>query len=190
MQYVGKLSLILILILSCKANSEYVAPIRQCPYLGYLLTISNSFSCHHDTSSNGRLQCVALGPQAPDFCQQRYDRICSLDIRHRKSSRNSEYFPDQPLMYERFRKEKIVEVKIHRLRNTLGTGTFQNGAWNARHAGCYCDVSRWHRIGTDTPTASFLDNMHRPPTNTQNSQRLNQEASPSSTQLTVTENCS
>ena len=32
--------------------------------------------------------------------------------RHCKSFRNSEYFPDQPLMYERFRKEKIVEAKV------------------------------------------------------------------------------
>ena len=30
---------------------------------------------------------------------------------HCKSSRNSEYFPDQPLMYERFRKEKIEEAR-------------------------------------------------------------------------------
>ena len=74
-----------------------------------------------------------------------------------KSSRNSEYFPDQPLMYKRFRKEKIVEVKIHRLRNRLGTGTLQNGAWHDQHAGCYCDISRWRRFGTNTPTASFLD---------------------------------
>ena len=34
---------------------------------------------------------------------------------------------------------------------------FQNGAWHARHAGCYCDVSRWRRFGTNTPTTSFLD---------------------------------
>ena len=40
--------------------------------------------------------------------------------RHRKSSRNTEYFPDQPLMYERFRKEKIEEAK--RLQNALGMG--------------------------------------------------------------------
>ena len=31
------------------------------------------------------------------------------------------------------------------------------GAWRARHAGCYFDVSRWRRFGTDTPTTSFLD---------------------------------
>ena len=58
-------------------------------------------------------------------------------------------------MYKRFRKEKIVEVKIHRLRNVLGT--LQNGAWHARHVGCYCDISRWRRFGTNTLTASFLD---------------------------------
>ena len=33
--------------------------------------------------------------------------------------------------------------------------TFQNGAWHARHAGCYCDVSKWRRFGTDTPKTSF-----------------------------------
>ena len=39
-----------------------------------------------------------------------------------------------------------------------------------------CDVSRWGRFGTDTLTTSFLDFSgleHRPPTNRQNSQRLN-----------------
>ena len=60
-------------------------------------------------------------------------------------------------MYKRFRKEKIVEVKIHRLRNALGMGTLQNGAWHVRPAGCYCDISRWRRFGTNTPMASFLD---------------------------------
>ena len=44
-------------------------------------------------------------------------------------------------MYERFRKEKIVEAKIQRLRNAMGVMdtivTFQNGAWHAQHAGCY-----------------------------------------------------
>ena len=38
--------------------------------------------------------------------------------------------------------------------------TFQNGAWHAGlnyllHADC--DVSRWRRFGTNTPTTSFLD---------------------------------
>ena len=89
------------------------------------------------------------------MCQQQYDGICRLDTRHRKSSRSSEYFQDQPFMYERFRKEKIVEEKIQRLRNVTGMMdtivTFQNGAWHARHAGCYCNVSRWRRFGADTP---------------------------------------
>ena len=44
-------------------------------------------------------------------------------------------------MYERFRKEKIVEAETQRLRNAMGMMdtivTFQNGAWHARHAGCY-----------------------------------------------------
>ena len=44
-------------------------------------------------------------------------------------------------MYERFRKEKIVEAKIQRLRNAMGEMdtivTFQNGAWHAQQAGCY-----------------------------------------------------
>ena len=39
--------------------------------------------------------------------------------------------------------------------------TFQNGAWYARHAGCYCDVSKWRTFGTDTPTTSFLDFSRR-----------------------------
>ena len=95
---------------------------------------------------------------------------------------------DQPLMYELFKKENIMEAKIQRSRNALGTEhnghdativTFQNGAWYARHAGCYCDASRWRRFGTDKPINNLLDsisrawNMHRPPTNTQNNQRLN-----------------
>ena len=32
-------------------------------------------------------------------------------------------FPDQPLTYERFRKEKIVEAEIQRLPNALEMGT-------------------------------------------------------------------
>ena len=40
-----------------------------------------------------------------------------------KASGIMKTFPDQPLMYERFRKEKIVEVKIQRLRNALEMGT-------------------------------------------------------------------
>lgn len=35
--------------------------------------------------------------------------------------------------------------------------TFQNGAWHVRHAGCYCDFSRWRRFGTDTPTTLFFE---------------------------------
>ena len=57
------------------------------------------------------------------MCQQQYDRICRLDIRHRKSFRNSEYFPDHPLMFKRFRKEKIVEAKVAKSasnRNAMG----------------------------------------------------------------------
>ena len=35
--------------------------------------------------------------------------------------------------------------------------SFQDGAkQNARHAGCYCDVSRWRRFETDTQPP-FLD---------------------------------
>ena len=78
-------------------------------------------------------------------------------------------------MHKRLRNEKIVEVKIHRLQNTLGMGTLQNGAWHVRHAGRYCDVD-----GADLElthqqplfSASHAWNMHRPPTNTQNSQQL------------------
>ena len=36
---------------------------------------------------------------------------------------------------------------------------FQNGTWHARHAGCYCHISRWRRCGTNiltTPTIYFL----------------------------------
>ena len=65
-------------------------------------------------------------------------------------------------MYERVRKEKIVETKIQRLRNAMGMMdtivTFQNGAWHARHAGCYrkfqdgADLEPTHRS-----TTSFLD---------------------------------
>ena len=89
------------------------------------------------------------------MCQQQYYRICCLDTRHRKSSRNSEYFHYQPFMYEKFRKEKIVEAKVQRLRNAMGMMDtivpFQNGAWHARNSGCYCKVSRWRRLRTDTP---------------------------------------
>ena len=53
-----------------------------------------------------------------------------------KASGIMKNFPDQPLMYERFRKEKIVEAKIQRLRNEMGVMdtivTFQNGAWHAQ----------------------------------------------------------
>ena len=34
---------------------------------------------------------------------------------------------------------------------------FQNGAWHARHGGCYCDLFRWRRFGPDKPATSFLD---------------------------------
>ena len=98
------------------------------------------------------------------MCQQQYDRICRLGISHRKSYRNSEYFPGQPQIFERFRKEKTVEAKVAKSAgngNAMGMmdtiATFQNGAWYARHAGYYCDVSKWRRFGTDTPTTSFLD---------------------------------
>ena len=97
------------------------------------------------------------------MCQQQYDRICRLDIRHHKSSRNSEYFQDQPFMYERFRKEKIVEAKIQRLRNAMGVMdtivTFQNGAWYARHAGS--QVSTWRRFGTRLRAVSFSSDLVR-----------------------------
>ena len=57
---------------------------------------------------------------------------------------------------------------------------------NARHAGCYCDVSRWRRFGTDRRPLFSISrawNMHRSTTNPQNTQPLNLEASPLSTQL-------
>ena len=47
-----------------------------------------------------------------------------------KSFRNSEYFPDQPLMYERFRKEKIVEAKVAK---SAGNGNAMG------NDGYYCD---------------------------------------------------
>ena len=107
---------------------------------------------------------------------------------HRESQKIKEqwiYFPDQSLMYERFRKEKIdlvlkfveftkkqkrsqvkprnhEEAKIQRLRNATQT--------------YYCDVSRWRRFGTEPQPLfpiSRTRNMHRLPKNTQNSQRLN-----------------
>ena len=92
---------------------------------------------------------------------------------HCKSSRNSEYFPDQSLMYERFRKEKIEEVRskcyetrwewecdghdgycCDACRHTIVT--FQNGAWHARHAGCHCDISWCCKFATDTQQPLFL----------------------------------
>ena len=83
-----------------------------------------------------------------------------LDTRHRKSSRNSEYCHYQRFMYEKFREEKIVEAKIQRLRNAMGMMDtmvpFQNGAWHARNSGCYCKVSRWHRLRTDTAKIIFV----------------------------------
>ena len=66
-------------------------------------------------------------------------------------------------MYERFRKEKIVEAKIQRLRNAMGVMdtivTFQNGAWYARHAGS--QVSTWRRFGTRLRAVSFSSDLVR-----------------------------
>ena len=63
-------------------------------------------------------------------------------------------------MYEKFRKEKIVEAKIQRLRNAMGVidtiVTFQNGAWHARYGGCYRKFQDGADLEWDCEQSLFL----------------------------------
>lgn len=59
-----------------------------------------------------------------------------LDIRHLKSSRNSEYFPDQPYMFERFRKEKTEEAKVAKSAGNGNAMGMMDTIWSMARTEC------------------------------------------------------
>ena len=63
-------------------------------------------------------------------------------------------------MYERFRKEKIVEAETQRLRNAMGMMdtivTFQIGALHARHTGCYREFQDGADLELDCEQSLFF----------------------------------